>query len=604
MGAVTEIERAREIVENKARFLSNMSHEIRTQMNGIFGNLQMLLSEDLNPRQRSYAEDAKVSSDMLLEIINDILDHSKIKTGKVTLSPTHYDFYQLIDHLNSSIKYCCKEKNLSFELITEGELPKFVFGDDVKLGQILKNLLNNAVKFTDEGYVRLTIRALKDNTLHFEIKDTGTGICEKDLAVLFDAFVQVDMRKNRNKKGTGLGLSITKALIELMGGRISVESVYGKGSTFHVIIPVELGDEAKILTTDDNESNVYAPEAKILVVDDSSINLNVACGLLKLNGITAKTADSGKQAIEMIQNSQFDLVFMDQNMPEMSGVETVKIIRIWEQENQRKQIPIIALTAIAEVGVKQVFLEAGMNDLLTKPIIIVSLNKMLEKWLPTEKIKKAEGEIPVAEKSECEMQTDFWRKIESIEGLCVQTGLERVSGKLDVYEKSLRLAIMEIEKSTKNLDKYLTIGDLQSFGTEIHGIKGSLANIGAMELSLQASNLETAANQSDKTYCEDFFPFFLDGLNFLHHGIAHVFSERNQSHGELVIPPELPSIFKRLIDAFSKMDFIGIDEGMIILNSLKAEGALKEEIEKIKVAVLMMEYENAKKIMENCLKQN
>jgi CheY-like chemotaxis protein len=349
-------------------------------------------------------------------------------------------------------------------------MPKCLYGDDVRLRQILLNILGNSIKFTDKGYVRLAIE-VGDSTIKLSISDTGMGIQPKDLPTLFEAFTQADAQKNRNKKGTGLGLTITKSLVEMMDGQITVESVYSQGTTFHIEIPKVIGDETLIARTDGNEGIIYAPEARILVVDDNTINLNVARGLLELCKISAETASSGQKAIELVEQNPYDIVFMDHMMPGMDGVEATKIIR-----KTGITVPIIALTASAVEGSRELFLAAGMNDVLTKPINKTLLFKVLEEWVPADKIKKISDEDAVTEKTDSNQDNEdkeFWSNIEQIEGLSIQIGLERISGQRGVFKKSLKLTIDEIEKCDKNLTEFLASGDMNNFRIEVHGIKGS-----------------------------------------------------------------------------------------------------------------------------------
>jgi signal transduction histidine kinase/CheY-like chemotaxis protein/HPt (histidine-containing phosphotransfer) domain-containing protein len=590
-------EAAQAASEAKSQFLASMSHEIRTPMNAVIGMSELLLLEKkLDSSQLRHVQNIHTSATALMDIINDILDYSKIQAGKLTLVPRHYNFNMMINNIESMVRFLANAKNITFDLVIEDEIPRYLYGDDVRLRQVLLNILGNAIKFTSRGHVRLAV-SVTEKHINFNISDTGMGIRKEDISILFGAFTQVDMEANNHKKGTGLGLAITKSLIDMMDGLITVESVYGQGSTFHVAVPKVLGDETLVRQPGSNEITMEAPDAKVLVVDDNMINLNVAFGLLELYKITADTVTSGPQAIEMVHQNQYDLVFMDHMMPEMDGVEATKIIR-----EMGMTMPIIALTANAVAGAKEIFLAAGMNDWLTKPIDRALLNKILEDWIPAEKIKRIQVKTTVMAKPETGEKKELWRKIEQIEGLSVQTGLERISGQRDVYERSLQLTIKEIEKCDKNLNKFLAAEDMHNFSIEVHGMKGSLANIGAMELSGQARELEAAADRADTVFCASNMPPFLEKLGALKSSLAEAFASGEQNRGPIEIPPELPSIFKKLTAAFAETDFLAIDEATERLNALNPEGAFKEEVEKIKDAVMMMDYAGAEKIMQELLK--
>ena len=602
-------EAAQAASDAKSQFLANMSHEIRTPMNAVLGMAEMLLSENLSPYQRRYVEDIKISAMSLLDIINDILDLSKIQSGKLNLIPVHYDFNELIENISSMARFLVKNKNLVYKFVILGDIPQCLYGDDLRLRQVLTNILSNAIKFTDEGYVRLTI-CTTDTSVRFDIEDTGIGIKSDDLPKLFEVFTQADPLKNYGKKGTGLGLSIVKALVEMMDGKITVDSVYGRGTIFHVMIPKILGDKTKIKHPDENERIIYAPEAKILVVDDNSINLNVASGLLRLCKISADTSLSGADAIELVQQNQYDIIFMDHMMPEMDGIQTTKIIR-----KMGIKVPIIALSANAVAGIKDKFINAGMNDFLSKPINRVALKQILVDWLPADKLIIQPSEIIAAYvtgrinddeniyENESTSEMKMWKKIEQIEEISINAGLDRVFGQRDVLEKSLKLTIKEIDNCDNKLNKYLVEKNMYDFSIITHGMKGSLANIGAMDLSAKALDLEKASEKNDYDFCVLNLPDFLKGLNNLKTGLKKAFDEKNyENHGlPFEIPEELPLIFEKMSEAFDKMDFTVIDERIKEIDDLKLSGRLKEEIEQIKDAVLVMDYEEAKIIMQKLL---
>ncbi len=577
----------------KSQFLSNMSHEIRTPMNAIIGMAELLSNERLTGRQKRYVDDIKTSSTSLLGIINDILDFSKIEAGKLQLIPVDYDVKKLLRNLESMFTFAAQTKGISFFLRIESDLPSCVYGDDIRVRQALINILGNAVKFTKTGGVTLIVRASGD-MLYFDIKDTGIGIKEEELPKIYNDFDQLDTQNNRNITGTGLGLSITKNLIGLMGGKITVESEYGKGTVFHLAIPLVYGDEKKLLLEQDETAFVNAPDASILVVDDNEVNLSVAVGLLSLYGISCDTAQSGQEAIDKIKHKKYDIVFMDHMMPEMDGVETTGILR---QSYAQDKLTIIALTANAIEGVSGTLLKAGMNDYLTKPIDRNKLNQILVKWLPPEKAQHG-NTLPIQEGHMA--QRDVFVRLEGIAGLDSGLGLKRVAGAKTVYLKTLGIMEHRLPASIERMQSFVAKGDLKGLAIEVHGAKGSLNNIGATGLAGQAEELEMSAKQGDAVLCRGKLPALAEGLAKLQQDLSLALMEQESAvnyvgKGDRGLLSQQLLLVKRAIETFEG------DEALERLRSLAEYDygqAANEKLKEICQTVEEFDFDKSLKIIE------
>ena len=390
-----EAERANQV---KGDFLANMSHEIRTPMNSILGFDEIILRESDNDDIIQYAANIKRSGQTLLSLINDILDFSKIESGKMEIIPVEYDVRDLISDLVLMITPRAEEKGLELRCAVDKNLPRVLCGDDVRIRQVITNILTNAVKYTKEGYVELRVEladSANPSVIKVSVIDTGIGIKEEDKDKLFNAFTRVDEEKNRNIEGTGLGLAITIKTLELMNSNLVVESEYGKGSTFSFVLEQDVIDETVVGDIDilSNRRSVEithegftAPDARVLVVDDIEMNLMVFKKLLRKTEMQIDTALSGIQSLDMMKNNDYDIIFIDHLMPAISGIETLKM-GIEKGIIDPAKLPVIALTANAISGAKEMYISEGFTDYLTKPIKSQALEEMIIKYLPEEKVK-------------------------------------------------------------------------------------------------------------------------------------------------------------------------------------------------------------------------
>ncbi|MDR1695956.1 MAG: response regulator [Endomicrobium sp.] len=377
LNAKTQAEQANRA---KSDFLASMSHEIRTPLNAIMGFADILKNSNLEGEQRIYIQNIQNSSHVLLTLINDILDFSKIEAGKLEIIGEYFELKRFFDHLRSIFTLMFKQKGLNFTVNIAGDIPEVVMGDEKRLTEVLTNILNNALKYTNEGFVTFNVRKETGDIICFEVSDTGIGIKKEDMPRLFSAFEQFDKVKNKKKVGAGLGLAITKKLTELMKGTVSVESTYGEGSKFSIRIPLTPGTPADLKYESEIVYNFTAPNAKVLLVDDIDINLMVAGTILQRYGIIPDTALNGAEAIEKVSEKDYDLVFMDHMMPEMDGVEATRKIRA--MGGKYAELPIVALTANAINGAEEMFMSNEFNGFLAKPIDSQELAACLLKWLP------------------------------------------------------------------------------------------------------------------------------------------------------------------------------------------------------------------------------
>lgn len=712
--------RAEEANESKSNFLSNMSHEIRTPMNAIVGMTEILLRSELSEQDRGYLMNIKNSGASLLTIINDILDFSKIESGKLEIIEEEYEPMSMLSDLSMIFLNRIGDKPIELMFDIDRNLPNRLYGDSLRIRQVIINIANNAIKFTDAGVVQLTIKmsqmAEEDMVnLDISIRDTGQGIKPEDLKKLFGSFQQVDTKKNRNKEGTGLGLAISKQLVENMGGQIGVKSEYGKGSEFYFNIPqkavgkqpaavvkeeaivhepmvvsgrmgdrrileqlkdmaegygmryvdcheardsgekvdfffvdesiyqelkdgiekyfVANGTELCVLQNPmretvwneqvtvvnkplytlnfcqvinhestaafvetDNVMNFIAPQAQILIVDDNEMNLKVARGLLQPLQMNIDTASSGKQAIEMVQEKRYHIVFMDHMMPVMDGVETTQNIRKLPDE-AIQNMPIIALTANAVMGAREIFKEAGMNDFVAKPIELKDICSKIRAWLPKELIQKLSAPV-VAQKEVSEQELPV------IEGLDVAEGIKN-SGSLELFTNLLGDFYKLIDLKATKIEKCLADGMIRDYTIEVHALKNTARMIGALELSELFYKMEQCGNAQDVETITRENPAIME-LYRSYKPILEPYGKANEQEKKEVPKAEIIGALDRLNAAMDSFDLDGADAALAELEEYRLPeelGSYMEELRAYVADVAMEDVMNTGKKMIEVLKR-
>ncbi len=501
-----ELKRSADIAnEAKSSFLANMSHEIRTPMNAIVGYVELLSKENISKEGKMYAEEIRSSSNALLHIINDILDFSKIEQGKLEIVEEEYSTESLFSEIGNIVRMQSDKKGLKFINSVSPSLPSVLYGDKVRLKQVLLNIAGNAVKFTEVGTVKIVTEWRKKApdiaVLSITVTDTGIGIASENMNRLFNEFEQVDIRTTMTKPGTGLGLVISKNLLAMMGGNIDISSEYGVGTKVVVTIEQQIIDESPINVKSKDEEvenkpeqaeKFVAPDAKILVVDDNRVNLELMINYLKQYRIIPDTAESGAQSISLASQNRYDIIFMDQMMPEMDGIEAMKRIRALGYGYAAK-VPIIALTANAIAGTRNLLISEGFTDYASKPLPLKTLEELLKRYLPkgTYTINsEAHGAGDISdmagvlrnEKSILELPNYINQDI----------GMTNAGDDIDQYINVIGIVSKYADDKIAQIKEQLRNEDYNAFTIDVHALKSNAATVGAMQLSDKAKALETA----------------------------------------------------------------------------------------------------------------
>ena len=502
---------AEEASRAKSDFLANMSHEIRTPINAVMGMDEMILRESADESIITYANNIKTASNTLLGLINDILDFSKIEAGKIEIIPVEYDIASMINDLVNMIYTRADDKGLEMFLDFDPNLPRKLYGDEVRIKQVITNILTNAVKYTEEGSVTFHIGFDKNKLerdsifLHVSVIDTGIGIREEDMDKLFSEFERIEEKRNRHIEGTGLGMTITKQMLELMGSSLKVESTYGEGSIFYfslkqkVVDKEPLGDYEETYRRSIIERATYhekftAPEAEVLVVDDNPMNLMVINSLLKQTLVQVDTAESGAECLKKSAEKKYDIIFLDHMMPDKDGVDTLRELRA-DEGNPNAGTAVVCLTANAISGAKEQYIEEGFDDYLAKPIDPDMLEDMMMHYLPKEKLQApSETEAAASEAGGESIIPDY---IKAIDEINIDTGIKNYAGDEEAYLETLKVYSVSAGNYVDEIREYYQSGDLSNTTIKIHALKSTLRIIGATDLGEFAQSLENAGKAGD-----------------------------------------------------------------------------------------------------------
>ena len=577
----------------KSAFLANMSHEIRTPINAVLGMDEMILRESEDESILGYASNIKLAGTNLLEIVNEILDFSKIEAGKMEILPENYDVSSVVVDLVNMISERAKRKSLELIINVNPSLPKLLLGDSVRLKQCILNLLTNAVKYTKEGSVtfNLDYEKIDDKSISLKIcvKDTGIGIKKSDMEKLCSPFERIEEDKNKTIEGTGLGMSIVTRILSMMESKLEVESEYGKGSEFSfavvqkVIDWAEVGDineayKKNALLLSKYKEKLHAPKARLLFVDDTEMNLEVIKGLLKKTGMKIDTALSGREALKKVQEEAYDILFIDHRMPEMDGIETLHEMQKLES-NLCKDKACIALTANAISGVRQMYIDAGFTDYLTKPVDPIKLEEMIKKYLPPEYLESA-----VDEDSSEPVENHFIENLKSIEEIDVDSAVVNC-GNAETLEFSLQKYYKSADEKALELQQFFENEDWKNYGIKIHALKSTSRLIGANELSKRAEYLEQCADSLKIDEIQKEHKPFMNDFRALKEKLHLLFLDNEKGEKTLISEEELSEKLEKIANCAESFDIDGLDAIMEELEKCEIPENFKEKYIKIRTLV-------------------
>lgn len=598
--------------EAKSTFLSNMSHEIRTPINAVLGMNEMILRESEEKNTLVYANNIASAGHQLLSIVNDILDFSKIEAGKMEIIPTEYDISSTINDLVTMVKALADKKGLDLEVKIDPHIPCLFFGDEIRVKQCVTNILTNAVKYTEKGSVTMEVSGHEASdtekaslpeelktakfagrrpyVLKFRVVDTGIGMKEEDLGKLFSPFERIDEIRNRSIEGTGLGMSIVKKLLAMMNTKLSVKSVYGKGSdfSFEVLQQVVKSDEIGDFTEryrklaqqkSDYHEAFHAPDAHILITDDNAMNLMVVTGLLKRTKIQIDTASSGAETLKKTAARKYDMIFLDHLMPEMDGIETLQKLKADVTNPNHSGVPCIALTANAISGAREQYLSAGFDDYLTKPVNGPKMELLIKHYLPENLILDASKE----EEDSVEDGDEWYKTFSGIPGINASEALKNC-GTTDILKEAVNEFHLTIPEKSDEIEKFFANKDWKNYTIRVHALKSSARLIGAMELSELSLHMEMAGKDSDEALIEKNTPELLSKYRAFEKLLIPVVPVQDADDDRPEISEQdLSDAYEELKALVEAFDFDGADRIIGMLEGYRIPFSEKDKWERVRI---------------------
>lgn len=598
-----QLQIAKSASEAKSRFLSSISHEIRTPINAVLGFDEMILREATDENILNYARDIQGSGKTLLALINDILDFSKIEAGKMEIIPVEYELSSLLNDIYNMSDVRAKEKNLELNIHVNENIPHILFGDEIRIKQCIINIVTNAVKYTEIGSVlidvdyeevepeNLEFNDVEDILLKIRVRDTGIGIKEEDMGKLTSAFERIDTRKNRTIEGSGLGINIVVSLLKMMNSKLEVSSKYGEGSEFSFAIKqrvVEwepIGDFAKRAGDASKEAGRYqesfhAEKARILVVDDTRTNLTVIKGLLKQTLMQVDTATSGMEALELVRQNKYNVIFLDHRMPDMDGIQTFHAMGEME-DNLNKDTPVVALTANAISGSREMYLGEGFANYMSKPVDPAKLEEMILNYLPKDLVTMStDKEFEAADTGVDEEDKGAFQDLLKITGIDINAAIERC-GSAALAKDVMKDFWLAIDERAGAIEKYFTEKDIKNYTIYVHGLKSSARAIGALDLSEKAEYLESCGNSKNLDEIDALTPELLSLYRSYIKRFEPLFAEDDEQKPEIGIE-DLEGAFASIKEFVSASYFDSADDIMQMLDGYAIPEDYKDKYHDVK----------------------